>query len=513
MTTLAALVAASSAVAATRSRREKGRVLEALLREVLAGGSPEDAAVVTAYLAGDVRQRATGVGWSSLRALPAPAERSSLDVLDVDAAVEALSTERGPGSAGRRADRLGSLLSAATAEEQDLLRRLLLGELRQGALEAQVLEAWAAAADAPLEEVRRAAMLSGSLPAVAALLVARGPGALAEVGLVPGRGVHPMLAASSPSVGEALAGMEHGASVEEKIDGIRVQVHRDGDEVVVLSRTLDDLTGRLPEVVALARALPVERVVLDGEAVALRDDGRPHAFQDTASRTGTRTPGGGDRALTPVFFDLLHLDGRDLLGVPLEERRAELERVVPEEHRVRALRWLPGQPVDAAEGFLAATLARGHEGVVVKDLASAYSAGRRGSAWVKVKPVHTLDLLVLGAEWGSGRRRGWLSNLHLGARDPDGGAPVMLGKTFKGLTDALLEWQTAALQERAVERPGWGVVVRPDLVVEIAFDGVQRSPRYPGGVALRFARVVRYREDKQAAEADDLAAVRAHLPG
>ena len=509
---LADIVGTSNAVAATRARRQKTTLMAHLLRRLQGAPSPVPS-VVTAFLAGDVRQRATGIGWASLRDLPPAAPHSILDVLDVDRAAAGLAAATGPGSRGMRTTLLAELFTRATAEEQDFLRRLLLGELRQGALDALVLEAWAAATETPLADVRRAAMLTGSVQQVAEVLARDGAEALRELSLQVGRPLLPMLASSAPSLEAALDGLSGGAvSVEEKIDGIRVQVHRIGGDVRVFSRSLDDLTTRLPEVVETVRALPATRLVLDGEAVALQADGRPHAFQDTAARTGSRADVATARArtpLTPLFFDLLHRDGHDLLDEPLEVRQHALHELVPEASRVRTHRVAPGDPPEDAAAFVARTLAMGHEGVVCKALSSAYEAGRRGASWVKVKPVHTLDLLVLGAEWGSGRRRGWLSNLHLGARDPDGGPPVMLGKTFKGMTDELLIWQTEALLARVIERHRWGVLVTPDLVVEIALDGVQRSSRYPGGVALRFARVVRYRPDKSPAEADTLAAVRA----
>jgi DNA ligase-1 len=339
--------------------------------------------------------------------------------------------------------------------------------------------------------------------------------ALAAIGLEVGRPIMPMLASSAPDVAAAMAGLSaDGASevaVDAKLDGIRIQVHRDGDDVVVVTRSLDDITARLPEVVEVARSLSAERFVLDGEALALTDDGRPMAFQDTASRTAQDS----GVAVTPHFFDLLHLDGRDLLDAPGHERLDALDTLVPEQHRVRRL---VTSSVQAADEFARATVAAGHEGVVLKDLSAPYAAGRRGSAWVKVKPVHTLDLVVLGVEWGSGRREGWLSNIHLGARDPSSETGfVMLGKTFKGMTDEMLAWQTERFTELAVSpatvREHYAVEVRPEQVVEIAFDGLQRSTRYPGGVALRFARVVRYRDDKTADEADTIETVRALATG
>ncbi|THJ01644.1 ATP-dependent DNA ligase, partial [Nocardioides sp.] len=369
----------------------------------------------------------------------------------------------------------------------------------------------ALAADVPLAAVRRAAMLAGGATYVVDAAF-EGVAALERVGLTVGRPVLPMLASSAPDVAAALAkaagGRDREVAVDAKLDGIRIQVHRDGDDVMVATRSLDDVTHRLPEIVEIVRGLPAQRLVLDGEALSVGADGRPRPFQETASRTAS----GVDRSatvVTPYFFDVLHLDGRDLIDLPAAERWAVLDALVPAEHRVR--RWQGTDP-ELAEAFSREILAAGHEGVVVKSADAAYEAGRRGSAWVKVKPVHTLDLVVLAVEHGSGRRRGWLSNIHLGARDPSSPTGfVMLGKTFKGMTDEMLRWQTERFRELAVEDDGWVVRVRPEQVVEIAFDGLQRSSRYPGGLALRFARVVRYRDDKTADEADTIDTVRALL--
>ena len=500
---LSTLAAASTALQGTRSRLAK----TAVLAEVLSASSADEIGVVASYLAGELTQRRTGVGRASLKDLPVPADDAVLEVLEVDLAWGEIAGAAGSGAAGRRRALLDGLFARATSAEQTLLRGLALGELRQGALDALVVEALARSEGLDPVEVRRAVMLAGSTPAVATLLRREGAEALSAFVLEVGRPVQPMLASTAGSVTEALARLGE-AVVEEKIDGIRIQVHRDSAVVRVFSRSLDELTARLPEVVEAVLALPVRSVVLDGEAIALGDDGRPRTFQQTASRTGSRRDVESARSripLTPQFFDVLHVDGRDLLTTPIDQRHAELVRIVPESLRVRRL---VTRDAGEAEAFATQVLDRGHEGVVVKATGSAYEAGRRGAAWVKVKPVHTVDLLVIGAEWGSGRRRGWLSNLHLAARDPADGSPVMVGKTFKGLTDALLEDQTAALSALALERPAWGVVVRPDLVVEIAIDGVQTSSRYPGGLALRFARVVRYRPDKSTAEADTLDALR-----
>lgn len=510
---LGELVATSTAVAATRSRKAK----VAAIAELLARTDRAELGLVTSYLAGAARQRRTGVGWRSLSDLPEPSSDSTLTVVEVDAAMDELARQAGPGSAGRRATLLATLLGRATAEEQQWLRGLIVGELRQGALEAVVQEAIAAAAEVPLTAVRRAAMLAGSSVAVVESAFAGGAEALAEVGLEVGRPITPMLASSATSVPEAIAKLTQGAddvrvAVDTKLDGIRIQVHRDGDEVLIATRSLDDITDRLPEVVEVVRDLPAKRLVLDGEALAIRPDGRPSPFQETASRTAQSA---GVR-VTPYFFDLLHVDGEDLLDQPYSARRERLDALVPSEHRTAGL---VTAAADEAETFTAGVLEDGHEGVIVKSLGAAYQAGRRGASWIKVKPVHTLDLVVLAVEWGSGRRSGKLSNIHLGARDPDSPDDdpsfVMLGKTFKGMTDEILAWQTERFTDLALDpstvHDDYVVRVRPEQVVEIAFDGVQRSTRYPGGVALRFARVLRYRDDKTPAQADPIETVRAML--
>ena len=497
----------SEEVARTSSRSRKTELLAEFFRAADAGDVP----VAIAYLSGRLPQGRLGIGWASLRDRPAPAGAPALTVREVDAALTAVGEVAGAGAQAARRGLLDELFGAATAREQQYLMGLLLGEVRQGALEAAAVEGLAAATDAPAAGVRRAVMLAGALEPVAQALLDRGPDALGDFGLTVGRPVLPMLASSAKSV-EAAVAKAGGCAVEEKLDGIRVQVHRDGEAVRIFTRTLDDVTQRLPEIAAAAAALDAGRFVLDGEVLAFDAAGRPRPFQETAGRVGSRVDVAAAASalpVLPVFFDVLSVDGRDLLDLPYAERHAALERLVPEPQRVR--RAVVADPDDAgqlaaAQEFYAATLARGHEGVVVKGLSSAYAAGRRGAAWLKVKPVHTLDLVVLAVERGHGRRTGKLSNLHLGARGDDG-AFVMLGKTFKGLTDALLDWQTERLRELATADDGWTVTVRPELVVEIAYDGIQTSPRYPAGLTLRFARVVRYREDKAASEADTLESV------
>ena len=492
MTLLADLVATSQAVAATPKRSAKVEALAALLRSL----PPDEVVPAIGLLVGAPRQGRLGVGWGQLStARPEPASAPTLTVHDVDAAFSRLAAAQGAGSQRARATTLDALLTAATAAEQDHLVRVIIGELRQGANAGVLTDAVAKAAARPLADVRRATMLLGDLGAAAERALTGGD---LDVGLTPLVGVQPMLAATAASVTDALA-LTGPASVEWKLDGARVQIHRAGDDVRVYTRTLHEIGDRVPEIVDAVRELPADDVVLDGEALGLDLDGNPLKFQDTMS-VGTR--------LRPFFFDVLHAEGESLIDRPLHERKAVLAELVP---RRLLLPTLDTADADAAEAFALTSLDAGHEGVMVKSLDSPYQAGRRGNTWRKVKPVHTLDLVVLAAEWGHGRRRGWLSNLHLGARGDDGGF-VMVGKTFKGLTDELLAWQTERLQALALgderTREAHVVHVRPELVVEIALDGVQRSTRYPGGVALRFARVRRYREDKRPREADTIERVR-----
>ncbi|HXZ77266.1 MAG TPA: ATP-dependent DNA ligase [Streptosporangiaceae bacterium] len=537
---LTELVLTSQAVAATARRGVKIDEIAGLLRTA----SPAEVPTVVAFLSGELLQRQIGVGYAALSGLltgdgATGSTAPTLTVGEVDAVFAEVGAVTGAGSQAARRQLLAGLFDRATAGERDFLTRLIAGELHQGALEGVMVEAVARAAGVPAAEVRRAHLLGGSLPAVAAaaLSAAAGAGqaaapapaasgaaghaasaALRSFGLQVGRPLRPMLASSASSVAAAFARVSP-AAVEWKIDGIRIQVHRDDSGVAVFTRTLDDITARVPEIAEAARALDVRAAVLDGEAVALRPDGRPRPFQITAGRTGSQIDVARQRAdvpLTAFFFDLLHLDGTDLIDEPASDRYALLARITP---AALLIPRLVTEDVAAAEAFFADAVGRGHEGVVIKSPSALYAAGRRGSEWIKVKPRHTLDLVVLAAEWGHGRRRGWLSNLHLGARDPVSGGLVMLGKTFKGLTDEMLTWQTNRLLELAEPpesrpagdlRDAWGVLrVRPELVVEVAFDGVQASPRYPGGLALRFARVLRHRPDKAASEADTIDEVRA----
>jgi DNA ligase 1 len=501
---LADVVATSSAVGSTRARSAKVTALAELLGRL----SAEEIEATVGFLTGEPRQGRIGVGWATVSRLdvqsaPAP----TLTIAEVDRALQQLQVTTGSGSGAGRQEILRHVFDRATAAEADFLRRLLVGELRQGALAGLMADAIARAASVPAPFVRRAAMLSGDLGHTAVVALTQGSPGLQDVGLEVGRGVLPMLAAGATDVGTALDDLGT-ASVEWKLDGARVQVHRTDDDVRIFTRNLNDITGRLPGVVDWARALPVRAVVLDGEAIGVDDDARPRSFQDTMSSFGRdRESGSGTAgALDAFFFDVLHVDGDDLIDRPLGERLEVVQSLVGE-------RRMPGvvtaSPSEAAAVFDAA-IAAGHEGVMLKALDSTYDAGRRGGAWRKVKPVRTLDLVVLAAEWGHGRRNGWLSNLHLGARGVDG-TFVMVGKTFKGLTDATLEWQTKELSAREIGRDGITVHVRPELVVEVALDGVQASTRYPGGVALRFARVRRYRDDKTAEAADSIETVRALL--
>jgi DNA ligase-1 len=505
---LTELADVSRAVSQTSARLAKVAALADALRAAGAAEVP----VLVAYLSGELPQRQIGVGWAALRSVPPPVTVGSLTLLAVDEAFSRIKAVAGKGSAAERKRLVGELFAAATAEEQFFLVRLLSGELRQGALDGVMTDAVARAAEVPGAEVRRAVMLSGSLAAAAQAALGGGSAALAQFGLQVGRPLKPMLAASEASLADALEKAGGSAAVEWKLDGIRVQAHLADGTVRLFTRSLDDITDRLPEVVTALAALPVRDAVFDGELIALRADGRPYAFQDTASRAASDVDAlnaakrdTAQVALSVFLFDVLHLDGADLLDQPDAERHAALAAVVPESMLMPRL---VTADVDMAAEFFKDAVARGHEGVVVKSLTTPYAAGRRGAGWIKVKPRHTLDLVVLAVEWGHGRRKGWLSNLHLGARDPETGGWVMLGKTFKGLTDELLTWQTARFQELEDHRDDWTVYVRPEQVVEIAFDGVQRSPRYPGGVALRFARVLRYRPDKTAAEADTIDTVK-----
>ena len=478
----------------------------AAIAELLWRAPDGERGIVAGLLANEPRQGRIGVGWGTLGAVEVPPAREpTLTVAEIDGVLTGLAGLGGGGSQAARRALLASILERATADEQALLRSILLGDLKQGALAGVMLDAIARGSETTPSLVRRARMLGGSLAETVAVAFAGGDAGLAAVALRVGRPIEPMLAATAKDVGDALLAVGR-ASIERKLDGARIQVHRRGAEVAIFTRNANEISARVPELVAVARALPVDRFVLDGEALALAPDGRPLRFQDTMARFGSDADESSPVQLVPFFFDCLHLDGEDLLDAPLAERIGRLEQAAPE-HRVVAIQT---DSAEEGEAFLAESLALGHEGVMVKALDSAYAAGRRGSQWRKVKPVRTLDLVVLAAEWGHGRRTGLLSNLHLGARAADG-TFVMVGKTFKGLTDELLAWQTRELLAREQSRSGITVHVRPELVVEIALDGAQASRRYPGGVALRFARVRGYRPDRTPADADTIEAVQALL--
>jgi len=497
------LVNTSAAVAAVSGRRDK----TARLADLLARAGPDGVETAVAFLSGATRQGRIGVGFATIQSATdvRPADAASLELGDVDRTFEALAAVEGKGSGAERARLLGSLFARATAAEQDFLRRLLFGELRQGALGGVLVDAVARAAQVPATAVRRAAMMAGDLGPVARAALSGGEAALTAFVVQLMRPVQPMLADSADSVDQALEQLGETA-LEYKLDGARVQVHKQGDDVRMFSRTLRDVTVAAPEVVSLVRALPARSLILDGEVIALRPDGSPHAFQVTMSRFGRTLDverQSAELPLTPFFFDCLYVDGTVLLDEPYERRLEALGGVAASSAVPSVIR----PSVDEARAFTQSALARGHEGVMAKLLSAPYAAGRRGSAWLKIKQARTLDLVVLAAEWGHGRRRGWLSNLHLGARDPERNSFVMLGKTFKGMTDEMLAWQTEKFLALEIGRDDYTVHVRPEMVVEIAFNEIQQSPVYPGGLALRFARVKRYRTDKTAADADTIGTV------
>ena len=504
MTRLAELVRTSSQVAGTSSRLAKVAALAQLVKRL----APDEIAIALPYLSGELRQGRLSLGYAALRsAMGRAADASSLTLHDVDGIFSELKTVRGKGAAERRGALASALFARASAEEQDFLLRLLVGELRQGALEGVMLEAVAAAADVPAARVRRAAMFAGALAPVAVAALAGGEPALVRFSAQPMQPVLPMLAQSAEDPEVALRALG-AALVEWKLDGARVQAHKAGSEVRVFTRSLKDVSRRVPELTEMLRQAPAESLILDGEAIALRGDGRPYPFQVTMSRFGSQQDASvlrTQRPLSVYFFDCLYRDGASLMDEPLARRRGALREIFPEALITPAIET---DRAPEARAFYERTLERGHEGVMVKALDAPYEAGRRGAGWLKVKRARTLDLVVLAAEWGHGRRRGWLSNLHLGARDAASGTFVMLGKTFKGLTDELLAWQTEQLLKRELRRDEWTVYVRPELVVEIAFNDLQESSQYPGGMALRFARVKGYRPDKRPQDADSLDTVR-----
>jgi DNA ligase-1 len=505
MTRLASVVETSRRVAETSSRSAKIEALAACLREL----APEEIEIGVAFLSGETRQGKLGIGYATLQEVRAAgAMAPSLMLAEVDDALGRVAATSGKGSATERARQLSALFGRATTAEQDFLVRLLIGELRQGALEGLMLDAIARAASVPPADVRRAAMLAGNLRLVARAALTEGPAGLQRFSMQVLQPVQPMLAQTAEDVGAALEQLGT-AAFEWKLDGARVQVHKAGDAVRVFTRSLKDVTAAVPEVVEAVQGLPARDLILDGETLALGPGGAPQPFQVTMRRFGRKLDVAAMRAelpLAPYFFDVLRRDDETLADRPARERFAALAEVVPGGLAVPRL--ITGYATEA-EAFYAEALRRGHEGVMAKALDAPYEAGSRGASWLKIKRTHTLDLVVLAAEWGSGRRRGWLSNLHLGARDPSSGQFVMLGKTFKGMTDEMLEWQTRELLAREIARDDYTVHVRPELVVEIAFNDLQASSQYPGGLALRFARVKGYRPDKRSEDADTIDTVRA----
>jgi DNA ligase-1 len=502
------LVATAAEVARTGSRLQKIGLLANLLLRLQP--SPEEIEIAVSFLSGEPRQGRMGVAWAALQAAreEPPSASPALDLLAIDAGLERIAGTSGKGSAAARSRLLRELFSGATEPEQDFLVRLLTGELRHGALEGIVLEAVAQAAQLPADRIRRAVMLAGEVAMVARAVLEAGPAGLDRFRLELFRPIQPMLASPAADVEAALARLGR-AAFEYKIDGARVQVHSNGETLEVFSRSLNEVTGAVPELNEVVRGLRAREIILDGEVIALGPNGRPLPFQVTMRRFGRKLDVDRMRAALPLsvwFFDLLYLDGEDLLALPLEERMARLRDRTPETHLLpRLITDDPG----AARAFFAQAIEAGHEGLMAKALEAPYQAGVRGQAWLKLKATHTLDLVVLAAEWGHGRRKGWLSNLHLGARDPDSGSFVMLGKTFKGLTDEMLKWQTERLSSLETHRDAHTVYVRPELLVEIEYNDLQESPHYPGGLALRFARVKAFRPDKSAEQADTIAAVRA----
>ncbi len=505
MTALAELVSTSQRVGAASARLTKVRELAACLRAL----QPDEIEVGVHYLSGEVPQGRFGIGYAILQsAAEHAAAEPTLSLLQADAALAQIAAIRGPGSATRRSDALRSLFARATVSEQQFLMRLLIGELRQGALAGVMVDAIAAAADLPVAQVRRAAMYARNLGAVAHAALVEGPSALARFQLQPLSPIAPMLAQTATDVQDALAQLGGEIAFEWKMDGARIQLHKAADTVRIYTRSLNDVTAAVPEIVELSHSLSAGEVVLDGETLAFTPSGRPHPFQVTMRRFGRKLDVERLRAALPMrafFFDCLRLDGQSLADRPARERFSALAQAVPPDLLIPRI---VTADASQAQAFYESALVAGHEGVMAKALDAPYEAGNRGASWLKVKRAHTLDLVVLAAEWGHGRRAGKLSNLHLGAIDPATGDYVMLGKTFKGLTDRVLDRQTQALLAREIRRDQWTVYVRPELVVEIAFSDLQASPRYPGGIALRLARVKRYREDKTAAEADTMAAVR-----
>jgi len=505
VTLLADIVATSQAVAQTASRRAKANAIAQTLRKL----AHDEIDIAVAYLAGEIPQGKIGIGWAAIRDARPPGAMQApvLTLHDVDRTLGAIANTIGRGSANARSEQLRALFTRATHDEQDFLARLLIGELRQGALEGLMIEGVATAAGLAVADVRRAAMIAGGIGRIAATAMTEGAAGLARYSIAMFQPLAPMLAQPADDMEQAMQSLG-AAALEWKMDGARVQVHKSGDEVRIYTRSLNDVTAVAPEIVEVARALPAAQLILDGEAIALNPDRSPHPFQVTMRRFGRTLDVERERAALPLsvfFFDCLRRDAQDLLGQPAQARFEALAQTLPSSVLMPRL---VTDNIEHAQAFYDEAVARGHEGVMAKALTGGYEPGARSALWLKVKRAHTLDLVVLAAEWGHGRRHGWLSNLHLGARDAEHGGFVMLGKTFKGMTDAMLEWQTSELLARETHRDDWTVYVRPELVVEITFNDLQASPRYPGGLALRFARVKGYRPDKKADEADTLETVR-----
>jgi DNA ligase-1 len=510
MTHFAELVDTSRRVSETSSRNAKIAELAACLRKL----EPSEIEIAVSYLSGDTPQGRTGIGYAFISEARPPTSQASgsLTIADVDAALERIAGVSGSGSKGERLRILSALFARATDAERDFLARLLLGELRQGALESLMIDAVALASALPAVSVRQAAMVAQGIAKVARAALTEGATGLAQFAPALLQPIAPMLAQPADDVAEALDAFGT-AAFEWKLDGARVQVHKAADDVRIFTRSGNDVTGSAPEIAGAVRALPPRDLILDGEAIALKENGAPEPFQITMRRFGRTVDIAGIQAELPLsvfFFDCLRLGDQTLTGAPASTRFEAMSRVLPAQLLIPRI--VTGERA-TADAFYDDAVRHGHEGVMAKSLTSPYEAGKRSASWLKVKRVHTLDLVVLAVEWGSGRRNGWLSNLHLGARDEGTGGFVMLGKTFKGMTDQMLEWQTKELSAREIYRDEWTVHVRPELVVEIAFNDLQASPRYPGGLALRFARVKRYRPDKSAAEADTMATVRAIYEG
>jgi DNA ligase 1 len=501
---LATVAEASLAIAETTKRLAKIDILSRLLEQL----RPDEVGIVVAFLSGMTRQGRIGIGYATIRAAGAPAAgTASLEILDVDKTLEAIAATKGSGAEGRRRELLHDLMNRSTEREQRFLTALLIGELRQGALEGIMIEGVARASRVPASQVRRAVMMAGDVAPVATAVLAEGAAALDRYRVQLFRPVQPMLANTAEDAGSVISELGE-AALEYKFDGARVQAHKSGDEVIVYSRRLNDVTPAIPEIVEAVRAMPAKELILDGEVLSLAPHGRPQPFQVTMRRFGRRLDVERmrkEQPVAPYWFDMLYLDGGEMIDEPQSRRFAALQQLSPVSAVVPHL--ITADSAKAGE-FLDTALASGNEGIMAKAIDSPYEAGSRGQSWLKVKRARTLDLVILAAEWGNGRRQGWLSNLHLGARDLETGGYAMLGKTFKGLTDEMLAWQTQEFLKIEIARDKYAVYLEPKIVAEIAFNEIQVSPRYESGLALRFARVKRYRPDKSAADSDTFQTVK-----